>query len=76
VIEEIKNTESENDEIFKEVTDSFEDIESEEIKIEETENPGTKLERNGHLLKTLKMKILLLNKSRTRNLQRMNILKK
>jgi len=29
VIEEIKNKESENNEIFEEVTESFEDIESE-----------------------------------------------
>ena len=38
MIEEINNKESDKDEIFEEVTESFEYIESEEIVFEESEN--------------------------------------
>jgi len=63
VIEEIKNKESENDEIFEEVTESFEDIESEEMYLKKSRLKylkilGPNLKKRQNHLKTLKMKIL------------------
>jgi len=63
VLEEIKNTESEYDALFDEVTESSENIEIEEIvfeviKIEESENSGTKLEETADSFEDIEMKIL------------------
>ena len=63
MLEEIKNTESEYDALFDEVTESSENIEIEEIvfeviKIEESENSGTKLEETADSFEDIEMKIL------------------
>ena len=63
MLEEIKNTESEYDALFDEVTESSENIKIEEIvfeviKIEESENSGTKLEETADSFEDIEMKIL------------------